>query len=619
VTTRPIGGNGRGSPPPLSTGDSGTEAAGAEPAGHTLHVSRPPAAAGRRPSTLPLRRRGSAPGAPEIARPELVELHPAPAGDPEHVELSESQTLAARLDAIPFSAEALDHIAEQRAMEVEYLAWATEQLQVRKTAFGEHGYSLFKASPPTLFMDASLSIAFDAFAAGLKSSLRSPVRAAVAAGLDQELTHKYDVTVLSGLASAMPATLAAQVVIPALQSRAKASNLQRLIPVDPKVLFPDPGPVVLQVASEDGVRTKCYLRPIEVHDLPADIAEQGGTDRPSRQNLKAEVTKQRDQLTLWQATLSGTRGGTLTKPAMTGALSALRRYLSSDPMLVTASGVFGGSVMSSFGASALTEALQGIAKSVPRVSAVSIDDMLGGKQRVNSFKLVRPTADQPAAGWSDVAYAPAFVVDSLREMAALASHALLPDWRATTPADKRPDWNIVATAHHLLGIATANAFAAVCGDASGPYFAQVVRGRDAGQTAGESLRSAGNIAQQFASSGMNELLWGNLSGENGFGALNAPQAKALEEFRERVVVNRKRTMTDNNHRIAELQEQFTNAWEDPTTPAETLMTLAASIAGLERKNERLLAGIRRVSAWSKKTIHQRAVSRAPAAVSPQEE
>lgn len=623
--TRSVGRGRSNSPPQRFASDSASDSAsdagsapdGADPAGRVSRTRRPPAAANTGLSRPPPRRPGDPArdsGVREIARYEPTQPPSAATDAPVVAVLSESQTLAARLDAIPYSAKALVNLPEQQAMEVEYLAWATEQLEARKTAFGEHSYSLFTASPPTLLKDAALSIAFDAFAAGLKSSLRSPIRAAVAAGFDQELTHKYDVSVLSGLASALPATLAAQVVIPALQSRAKVSNLQRLNPVDPKVLFPDPGPVVLQVASEDGVKKKRYLRPIEARDLPADIAERGGSNRPSRRDLKAEVTKQRDQLALWQATLSGTRGGTLTKPAMTGGLSALRRYLSSDPMLLTASGVFGGSVMSSFGASALTEALQGVAKAVPRVSAVSIDDMAGGKQRVNSFKLVRPTADQPAAGWADIAYAPAFVVDSLREMAALASYAVVPDWRATTPANKRPDWNIVATAHHLVGIATANVFAAVCGDATGPYFAQIVRGRNTGQAAGESPTSGGNIAQQFASSGMNELVWGNLSGEAGFGALNTPHAKALEDFRERIVTTRKRMMADNNLQIGDLQHLMRRTAVDSTLPQEVLEVLQDTVDRLEAKNARLLATIRSVSAWSKKTSRQRAANRAPAAV-----
>ncbi len=520
------------------------------------------------------------------------------------------QTLAERLDAIPFSATAMANLPAQRAMEIEYVAWATEQLAARKTAFGEHTYSL-QASPPTLLKDASLRIVFDAVSAGLKSSFRSPMRAAVAANLDEELTSRFNVSLASGLASAMPAMLAAEVVIPALQSRATVSNLQSLSPVDPNVLFPDPGPVLLQVTSEDGVRKKRYLRPIEARDLPADIAEQGGTGRPSRQELNAEARKQREKLTLWQATLSGKRGGTLTKPTITGGLGSLRRHLSSDPMLTTASGVFGGSMISSFGASALTEALQGVAKSVPRFSAVGISDLTGGTQRVNSFKLVRPKADQPPAGWSDIVYGAAFVADSLREMAALASYAVLPDWRATTPANKRPDLNIVATAYHLVGTATANVFAAIGGDASGPYFAQIMRGVSTGEAAGESPRSGGNIAQQFAASGMNELIWGILSGEAGFGALAAPSAKALKDFRERILTSRKSKIADNEYHIEDLRNRLVNAEADQTTPDEELQSLQNTVHSLEAENARLLTSIRSVYAWSKKGIHQRAADGAP--------
>lgn len=540
---------------------------------------------------------------------ELQQAAELPVGGASELLLAR-QTLEHRLADMAFSAKVTaERLGEQVQMESEYLDWAAEHFLARTKEFGDHSYSLDMAHPPSLLSDASLPIAFSVVTAGLKSSFRSPFKSAVAARLDKELTHNYDKSVLSGMASGLPALLVSEVINPALKSRAKVHNLPTLEPVKLKVLFPDLGPVILRVAIEGGELKKLFLRPIEAHERARDIAERGALDHPTRQELVAELEKRRDRLKLWQDSLEGLRGGMLSKPFMAGSISALRRYLSSEQMLLAPFGVLGGTMTSSFSASALTELGQSVAKVVPRVSAVSIDNLVGGTQRVHSFKLQRPKTDEPAAGWSDIGGAPYYLVDALREMAALASHSVIPDRRAVTPANQRSDWNIYDTAKKLLGIATANVFAAVTGDSVGPYFAQIVRGQGEIPGLSESPRSLGNIFQQFASSGMNELTWGALSGEYGFGDLTPPHARTLADFRKRMVDVRKQIMSRNEIVIAGLRSEIQSPDLNGITEAVDLFRKMRHLNRLVADNEKLLANIRDVTDWVNKTPAERAQAR----------
>ncbi|MFN3493285.1 MAG: hypothetical protein ACK40L_02135 [Hydrogenophaga sp.] len=500
--------------------------------------------------------------------------------------------------------EISNQLREQRTLEAEYIDWAARVLVHRQTAAGDPSYSPGDHAPPNLLSDASLGIAYAALTAGLKSSSRSPFRVGAAERLDTEFTQHYDVSVTSGAIAGIPATLVAQTLIPAMERRAKIANFDALKAVDPKVLFPDPGPVVLQVrVGDNGEQYKHFVRVVDDLHSPDSQAQLSPPDAPSRKVLQAEVESQREQLKIWQAICAGQSAGTLNKPLWAGAIGALRRLWSPDALLITAGGALGSTAAASFSAAFIDEALRSIVKAAPRTSAMEVDNLVGGVQRMNTFKLDRAHPDAPAAQWTDIREAPAFTADVLRESAALLRHALLPSWQTDATGESHMAWNIANTAKQMAGLVTANVFAAVTGNAVGPYFAQIVRGNTAGSGGMEPPQSAANAAEGFATSGMNELVWSLLSSSQTLGGLAPAQHQTLDRHRDKTEDALERKVEKNLTSLNHLQAQLDDAMESgQPTDRQALM---AEMALLEKANAQLQRQLVHLRDWRTQPASQR--------------
>ncbi len=495
-------------------------------------------------------------------------------------------------------------VAAQQTMEAQYVDWAALQVVARQEGAGDTNYAPGSHNAPNALASASLGIVYSALAAGLKSASRSPFRAAAAVKSDQEFTIKYDVSVISGAVSAIPAAVVGQALVPAMEGRAKIANLDRLKAVDPKILFPDPGPVVLRVSTgPNGELRKAFVKPIEDHETHGDIAAQGRLDAPTRKQLKAEVQKQQEQLTAWQDFFSGRGAGVFNKPLLAGGAGALRRLVSPDALLLGAGGAFGSTATASFSSSFLDDAMKSIAQAVPRVSGARVDNLVGGTQRINAFKLERNQADRAPAQWSDIRQAPAFTADVLKETATLLHHALLPSWQANATEGQRPAWNIENTAKQLAGLVSANVFASVAGNGCGPFFAQIVRGSGVAAGPGEAPQSAGNVAEGFGTSGINELVWGLLSNTGALGDVAPSQADTLERHRGKRADVLERRIGKNQAAIDNKQATIDGAME-AGLPAD-MQRQIAEITDMRRTNNQLQKQLTDLQAWQTQPASER--------------
>lgn len=495
-------------------------------------------------------------------------------------------------------------VVAQQAMEAQYVDWAALQVVDRQEDAGDANYAPGGHNAPNALAGASLGMVYSALSAGLKSSSRSPFRAAAAVNSDQEFTIKYDVSVISGAVSAIPAAVVGQALVPAMEGRAKIANLDRLKAVDLKILFPDPGPVVLRVSKgPNGALRKAFVKPIEDCETPGDIAAQGRLDAPTRKELMAEAQVKREQLKAWQDFFSGQGAGVFTKPALAGGAGALRRLVSPDALLLTAGGAWCSTGAASFFAAFLDDAMKSIAQAVPGVSGARVDNLAGGTQRMNAFKLERNQADRAPAQWSDIRQAPAFTADVFKETAALLHHALLPSWQANAAEGQRPAWNIDNTAKQLAGLVSANVFAAVAGNACGPFFAQIVRGSGVAAGPSEAPQSKGNVAEGFATSGINELVWGLLSSTSALGGVAPSQADTLKRHRGKTADALERRIGHNLAAIDNKQATMDGAME-AGLPAD-VQRLAAEIADTRRTNNQLQKQLADLQAWQTQPASER--------------
>jgi hypothetical protein len=470
-------------------------------------------------------------------------------------------------------------LQQQPELEREYVKWAGKCLQARVKAYGDLGYSLdgfdnkenTAKGAPNLRGEASLGVAVNAFAAGAKSALRSPVRAVAVKLMESKLKVGYDLANASAGATSISAQIGADIVVPAIKNRAKIANVASLKPVDVKVLFPDPPPFTLHiVTNKAGKQAKYYLKPYKTGKHLHRDRQSFKVENKTEAALLEEVESRRKTYKDFQDTLSGKAYGILLKPLLAGILGATRRGVLSEDALQNLSAMFvGTSLAASAGASAATEAALGFLQASPGLSGTDIDNLYGGTHRVNGFVLDRKDKSQPAAKWGDACSLslPSFIGDLVREMAAITKLAWVPDFGPCMPGSSSTNPCKKGVLAFLGGRTTlvswgyntlANVMAASVGDGVGVFIAPILReGGSVEPLAGESLKSGAFVLGQFAASMGNELTWSYLSNERALGALGTPTTEELKTNRTLDMQDKIRRLTDQIDKLEEMLAEKT--------------------------------------------------------------
>jgi|GEM_PF-5655466 len=311
--------------------------------------------------------------------------------------------LYAGLDSFPFA----EPSAEQDAMESDYIQWAEARIQERVDMFGtEAGYHVV-GDMRAVGHDAALPLAYDFVKGLIIGAMRGPFGNMVALPYQNTLSPSSEpmsMAALAGTIGGLGSFACDTMVLPALDRRARVANMPILRKVDPKVLVPDPPPVLLQI-TPDG--RKRFLHP-------------GDPGVPSRQELAAKVFDDRSELIWRQDALTDNSPDTLMlRPTVSGAFSGARRSLANHAVYPMPVEILLGFLTGSL-SGAFHKGILHAGKVSPRTGQVRVHDLLGGHQRLNLFAMALPDQTRPPATWSDAVHIPRYLSQSAKEGMALA-------------------------------------------------------------------------------------------------------------------------------------------------------------------------------------------------------
>lgn len=416
---------------------------------------------------------------------------------------SPRDVIESALHARPFAADTpspspleLAEMNRQRALETRYLDWAAGVMEMREKAFGSsvpYEPANDMAAP---WQDALLCAAYDSARQFLSSAARSPVTntfvAATGPRVDAdgqqagEFTFRVDAAVVGGAVGGVTSYVTDTYLLQAMDRCAKRANFPQLVAIDPKVIFPDPGPVALRIV--DGA--KQYWEPGNAGD---------GPESPSLSALKAQAEERRERLSRWQKRIEGNGlVGAWLHPSLTGALNVARRAVSSADVLMNPLLLGPTSMLASASAGGLSKLGLGMAKGTPVLAQQAADDLAGGTQKLNLFVLKQPDPGTPAAGWKDVRGLPSLALKTGREAWDLVAQTFSLQRSWAQRGDQA--WDVLRTA---LASSTASFLAS----GAGPFMATILRDGSHEAAAGESPQSAANLLQQFTQSVINDIAW----------------------------------------------------------------------------------------------------------------
>ncbi|WP_253275180.1 type III secretion system effector XopF1 [Xanthomonas vasicola] len=300
-----------------------------------------------------------------------------------------------------------DASPEQMALEAEYIRWAEARIQERVDVYGADSAYHIAGDMKALGNDASLPLAYDCLKGLIIGTMRGPFGNMVA--LPYQNTHlpsaePVSTAALAGAIGGLGSFTCDTMLLPAMDRRARVANMPVLKKVDPKILIPDPAPVLLQITANG---TKRFVTP-------------GDPGVPSKQELTAKVFDKRSELAWRQDALTDASPDTMMlRPAITGLFSGARRSFANHvpyplPVEVLLSALTG-AVSGAFHKGMLHAGKVGPITGQGRVS-----DLLGGHQRLNLFAMTLPDQTRPPATWSDAVHIPLYILQTSREGIALA-------------------------------------------------------------------------------------------------------------------------------------------------------------------------------------------------------
>lgn len=444
--------------------------------------------------------------------------------------------LRARLDALPFAAPS----EEQTALQASYLEWADARVQERINAFGpDAGYQAV-GDMKTAGTKAALPIAYECLRSFITGAMRNPVGLATGAAYASRRpadAEELSTAMVAGVAAGSASYTSDTLLIPAMDRRARVANLPRFQAIDPKILVPDPPPVILEVTAEG----KRFTRP-------------GENNAPTLADLKAQTYDRRLGITQRQSTLDDKSLDTLLlKPVINAGFNAARRT-GGEPGLLTPVGQWGLSALAIGGAGVVQKALLETGKAVARTGQMRVPDLVGGEQRLNLFALALPDKARRPAQWSDaVHFPPSYLLDTGKEALALARQGFnSANAVATTARD-------LLTRHML-----SNVMASFGSMGAGRIITAPLRGGSHIRVAGEAVNSTAVVVQQAVQTVFNDTFWNALKAKNG---ANTSQAARLDNERAALAAEHQRTIERTLEALADPVDQAIASLSGPT-PAE---------------------------------------------------
>ncbi|MFC3330357.1 type III secretion system effector XopF1 [Xanthomonas fragariae] len=426
---------------------------------------------------------------------------------------------------------------EQRALEAAYLEWADARLQERIAAFGpDAGYQVV-GDMKAAGAKAAWPIAYECLRAFIRGAMRTPFGIAAGVAYDRMRIPGSEIMsrlTLSGTVAGLASFTCETLLLPAMDRRARVANLPRFKAIDPKILQPDPPPVLLEITNEG----KRFTRP-------------GEGDAPTLPELKAQAYDLRAGIAHWQSTLGEKSLDTLLlKPVISAGFNAARRT-SDDPGTRTPVVQFGLSALASGGAGVVQKALLETGKALARTGQMSVPDLLGGQQRLNLFSLALPDKTRRPVQWSDAVHFPTYLLQTGKEGLALAKQAF-----STTNAMTNAVRDVVV--RHAASNIIAN-FASL---GTGRMLAAPLRGGNgSGRVRGEAFNSAATVVQQAGQSVFNDTVWSALKAKNG---TNTSHATRLDQERAVAAANHQRTIARTLQALAEPIDQAIAMFSAPT-------------------------------------------------------
>lgn len=414
------------------------------------------------------------------------------------------------LSHVPFERNV--SIEEQKGLEVEYIEWAAIQLAKRQKAFGPDGGYFPGENMLAHTTDALLPVMYESAKGFLQSAFRSPLGATVrqitgnpANGLGNPADMGF-ASVMSGFAT----FLLNMIIIPAIDRRAKMANLPKFEAIDPKILEPDLPKIQLEI-SESGCKSYVDLSKENVS------ARRMAENELKKENAIDRIVSLHENIRKKQDIYDGRHvTSVLAKPAITAIFNVLRRAMS-DRIVTNPLPYLGVSALSNgLGNSVYKSALE-LSKALPITGQAEISDLMGGKQRVNLYRLTRPNENSPPLKWSDAKNLPKFAWQSLQESAALCAQSL------KTPVNfLNTATNLVV--NNILGN-TLSAFASL---SASQFIASSVQ--DA--TKGYFAKGGNVIIQQASQTLVSDIIWNNwkdLLGNDNFIAKQLDRRRNIEQ------------------------------------------------------------------------------------------
>jgi hypothetical protein len=369
---------------------------------------------------------------------------------------------------------------EQRALEVIYKGNAIPALVVRMAAYKSDTCAPGQ-SMGTSLSKASLPILMSATQGFISSALRTPVSNVVSLAMDPtkaEFSTHCSRMSTAGTVSGFTAYLTSEIVINAMDRRAKAGNVPKIESVEVAGLIPVPCKVVLKIV--DGEKTYVELTKTE-HDK---LIDKHATARKKALDFQNELSG--------KGFLSS-----LIQPILTATTNTMRRSLGTPASLVISSQLYFSSALASGLAGGITKAGLSLAQVTPWLSQIEVDDFVGGKKKINLFEVRNPDPDvtkNPAQLW-DLGTG---VRQTGAEIIALSSH---------TMNLKRPRSEILNQVQDVARYIGFNVFSHLGAAGLGILASSDFRGDGLVSNSSEAYNSPAKLIRQFLQSGANEMAW----------------------------------------------------------------------------------------------------------------
>jgi hypothetical protein len=276
--------------------------------------------------------------------------------------------------------------SEFERQEEEYVVRVAKKISILKEAFGqEQPYQLKKDMQP-FTKKGLISVAFDGAMSGVTSGFRSPSGNAL--GIFIQKYRSFVPIDLASLNAIIQGSMAyaAEGVVAALIRVAQSLNLAYISPVDFK-----------GVLSSEDVKSGAALLDIKQGVRGYLCANRPGVT--TAESLDESAKRSTARIGKSQEKLDGKSYAVFAVPLLSGGFNALRRFASSESILKAPAPVFATSFLASGAASGVGVVIQ---KLLQTRAQVEIDDLVGGKQKVNLFKLEKLRDDVPSVQWRDI-------------------------------------------------------------------------------------------------------------------------------------------------------------------------------------------------------------------------